>query len=204
MSDNCDSDKQLTDRIGCILSYAGSTTDISINYSLILANMFLAIRLMTNSRYDRCAAEKILYAILGFTFVVLFQIVLCLIVGCVGVSIIWCAICGWILREEKFLSSEQITTTTTRPAPNNDTSCGAVTSSPPIVATEQSKLNLLSIVLSMDLSAIIYYSIVEEPITTLAHILAIIMGICISYVGERFFYPTVSSESTIPLIGNRN
>uniref|UniRef100_A0A6V2M9M9 Uncharacterized protein n=1 Tax=Ditylum brightwellii TaxID=49249 RepID=A0A6V2M9M9_9STRA len=152
----------------------------------------------------RCAAEKILYAILGFTFVVLFQIVLCLIVGCVGVSIIWCAICGWILREEKFLSSEQITTTTTRPAPNNDTSCGAVTSSPPIVATEQSKLNLLSIVLSMDLSAIIYYSIVEEPITTLAHILAIIMGICISYVGERFFYPTVSSESTIPLIGNRN
>mmetsp|Transcript_380 Transcript_380/g.461 ORF Transcript_380/g.461 Transcript_380/m.461 type:complete len:177 (-) Transcript_380:8-538(-) len=173
----CENSEHLIEQTECILTYAGSTKDIMINYALIAINILLVIKLFNNNteniRRERWGIGKRWFAAFGFMFVVLFQIVLCLIVGCAGVSIIWCAICGWILREENLLLGASTTSVSTLHDTTN-----------PGPATQQGKkIDLVSLVLFVDISVIIYYSIVEEPITTLAHFLAIIMGSCISLFG---------------------
>ena len=79
--------------------------------------------------------------------VILFQIVLCLLVKCVGISIIWCALMGWILIEKGKV---------------NRAICS-------INFPNLALVDWQNIILSIDLLAICYYSVVAGPITTVAH-----------------------------------
>ena len=74
--------------------------------------------------------------------VILFQIVLCLAVKCAGVSIIWCAVGGWILMDLQKQSNELL----------------------------HEIFPFRVLVLLVDQLAISYYAITMEPITTVAHL----------------------------------
>mmetsp|Transcript_5760 Transcript_5760/g.7545 ORF Transcript_5760/g.7545 Transcript_5760/m.7545 type:complete len:117 (+) Transcript_5760:375-725(+) len=94
--------------------------------------------------------------------VTFFQIVLCLVVKCVGISIIWCAMAGWIAMDNNIVESSN-----SRPTTNRN--------------------HHPSVVIFLDAIAILYYAIVEEPITTVAHILAIVvLGIPLHAMTNRF------------------
>jgi len=99
----------------------------------------------------------------SLAFVFAFQIVLCLVVGCLGISLTWCAILGWILIE---WWREQTTRCTCDVLPSR------------------------GIAAVMDLIAIIYYCVVDPPITTVAHVLAILLGITLETVTTRFLSST--------------
>jgi hypothetical protein len=94
-------------------------------------------------------------AIASLIFVVLYQIVLCLILGCSGISIIWCACAGWIVWELQRVDQPPR---------------GVASSFPPEPLA----------VLSLDALTILYYSITAEAITTVAHFCAILLGILLS------------------------
>jgi hypothetical protein len=157
-------------RLICILGYNGSTKHILINYSLIFVN--LAYCVLDMKRGDTADSElrfsprrKHLErrAAMALTFVVLFQIVLCLAVRCSGVSIIWCAICGWIMSRHK----RQI-------GDNNDSEHEQQSTSSQI---SSSKLEILeNIVVLIDILAIVYYAVTFGFITTVAHVCALVLG----------------------------
>ena len=93
----CSDDGTLSERMYCILSYAGSTDDIALNYTLLVISTCAAYFLLkqySNSMSTSFASinrsssyqSDAFVALLG---VVGFQIGLCLVLGCSGVSIIW-------------------------------------------------------------------------------------------------------------------
>lgn len=67
----------------CVVSHAGSMKDMMINYPLVLVN---AVPFLRGPRRKRRWYL--------FGFFAAFQIGLCLVLGCSGVSIIWCALWG--------------------------------------------------------------------------------------------------------------
>lgn len=110
-------------QISCILTYGGSVRDIIINYTLLILNLVFCVGFVvsitgTNHSYGQQATTTTTTrptsptnftaatrdpsyrqrCVLAFTFVVVFQIGLCLCVGCAGISIIWCSMCGWIMK----------------------------------------------------------------------------------------------------------
>ncbi len=81
----------IIDQIACILSYNGTVPDTVLNYAILSAHLY-AERISTSRRSTATTLSC-------FLFVVVFQIVLCLVVGCSGISIIWCACLGWQYRQ---------------------------------------------------------------------------------------------------------
>jgi len=132
----------IINRLIIIVSYDGSTEDMIINYTLLLLNFGVAASLLLLSETTQTSLRKWLHALASFLFFVLFQIVLCLEVHCVGISIIWCAIMGWILMDRR--------------TPRVDI---------PIVLLSSQR----DIVLGMDIVVICYYALVSDSITTIAH-----------------------------------
>jgi hypothetical protein len=161
--DECNSSKDvILSRIGCILTYGGERNHIVINYALFVLNTvwcYFALVATTISAADTpCATRSYHYyytcSAVSLLFVVAFQVVLCLIVGCSGISIIWCAQAGWIVHQryhyrKHFQSREAL---------------------PPIEI----------IVLLVDVLAILYYAVTMEAITTVAHGCALVLGSLIS------------------------
>jgi hypothetical protein len=78
------------DQIACILSYNGTVLDTVLNYTILAAHVYTE-RTSTSPRSTAATLSC-------FLFVVGFQIFLCLLVGCSGISIIWCACLGWQYR----------------------------------------------------------------------------------------------------------
>jgi hypothetical protein len=158
-------DGTVAGRITCILTYGGGGVDVAINYFLLLVNLiYCASALVTASlEFQRCALG-------AFIFVVSFQVVLCLILGCSGISIIWCAMAGWIMSQRRFETKEA-----------ND---GVPAS------TSSTRDNLLSrmarLVILMDFFAMTYYWIIAEAITTVAHICALALGSALWVLASRF------------------
>lgn len=99
----CAHDQNAAIQVGCILSYAGSTKDIIINYVLLVMNVSVCWLTLAKSDTEReNEARRNHFPITGcasLVFVVLFQIALCLGLGCAGISIIWCACAGWIIYQ---------------------------------------------------------------------------------------------------------
>lgn len=138
----------LDGQVLCILSYEGSILDVKINYTVLAANLFIAAipffqwhrsddsTPSSSARSDR----RGLGAMCSLLFVIFFQISLCLIVHCTGISIVWCAVSGWILMDWKGGGETDIA-----------------------LARQQAA------VLTIDLLAMTYYLIVADVITTLAH-----------------------------------
>jgi hypothetical protein len=86
-------------RTGCILSFAGCRRDCLINYPVFLVNLiwciFLSVR-ASGLQKLHCTCNMA-----AFILVSLFQICLCLVVGCAGISIIWCAMARWAWWENR-------------------------------------------------------------------------------------------------------
>jgi hypothetical protein len=93
------SDGNILDRVECILTYGGSaTTDVVLNYIAIAFNLihcgFLIVaQTQKVNKEDHLKRQ----AFVSLLFVILFQIGLCLALGCRGVSVIWCAMFGWTI-----------------------------------------------------------------------------------------------------------
>lgn len=166
-------------RLGCILSYDGSKPDIIINYLLLLINLIwcvVAFRFHSQQEPER-ASKLRLFAIFSLVGVVAFQIGICWILGCMGISLIWCATAGWMASERQRLKErEELNVTTLR----------------------WSQVELFVIVL--DTGAIVYYAFVSEAITTVAHICALILGAMLSMISIRMYDEVESQYAIAPLI----
>jgi hypothetical protein len=171
----CSSDHGVTPQVSCILTYGGSASDIAINYSILLLNLTACATVLQED--DTISKQT---AVVSLAFVVEFQIILCLIVGCSGISIIWCACAGWMIRKLLYtqrtanLSSDSATTQAEPGSPMNCFLCQKIT-------------------LCADAVAIFYYMLVTEPITTVAHVCAIALGMLLHRSSER---SSLSTDAT--------
>ena len=85
---------------------------------------------------------------------ILFQVLLCVAVGCVGISIVWCAIMGWMLTETwRWRQCQQ--------DEEHENATGTT---------------VVRVAVLMDTVAIGYYACSLPPISTIAHLLAIALG----------------------------
>lgn len=155
--DECSSGS-FASRTGCILTYSGSSVDIVINYLIFAIDLQACSLVVISSSHPKLR----LLPLLSLIFAILFQIVLCLILACSGISIVWCAMCGWMLLEQrKRLHPEQ-------PASTNVRTSFALS---------------LGVVILMNFGVMIYYAIVAPAITTVAHVAAILLGLLLSFLG---------------------
>ena len=129
-----------------------------LNYALIIANA-AAIVLSIPGQHNPAIPTRFATHIC-LAFVIAFQLSLCLfIVDCVGVSIIWCSMFGWLLMCMRISPSSsariQSITTTATPA----------------------KSTVARTVVFLDCGAIVFYAVLLEIISTIAHCLAVVMGV---------------------------
>lgn len=136
------------------MTYDGSALDTGLNYSVFLINLVCCIA---------AVKEQKSYAIICLLSVSVFQWVLCLVLGCSGISIIWCAMAGWIFNQDRLKSNAAAVTN----ASDND---------PSHVMMAERVQNMARSVLVLDLFVVLYYAVVSEAITTVAHTLAVILG----------------------------
>lgn len=137
-------------------------------------------------------SKRRIYAILSLVFVFAYQIGLCLLVQCAGISIIWCAMAAWIWMDYYHMFVHYHVSSSLPPISSSQESS---LSTPLLVNNQDFIANKVflkikyhqMIILFMDLMTVIYYAIVMEPITTLAHILAfVILGLPLHYMTEKF------------------
>ncbi|KAL7555393.1 hypothetical protein ACA910_017694 [Epithemia clementina (nom. ined.)] len=223
----------VVENILCILTYGGSTVHIAINYTLLCLDvgaMGTWWFLTKNSQRHRSDEGQVQPSttsvaaaapLASFVFVIAFQIGLCLVVGCSGISIVWCACLGWYWHKRRIFAvarlqegrEDETTTTTTathllsqkpqHPSSNqhederntksnhNDTeplqqqsgdSLQSVDAPTPSDAVpEQGVVITVEILLgSLNALVLLYYAWSAEPITTVAHACAIVLGIVLS------------------------
>jgi hypothetical protein len=175
-------------RLVCILGYNGSIKHVLINYSLILVNLVYCILEMkrvgtdVELRASRGKRHQEIRALSALAFVVLFQIILCLARRCSGVSIIWCAICGWIMsRHRRKIGDSEI-------------------------VQEQQNVNLQEysfamefgekIVVLVDILAILFYAVAFPFITTVAHVCALVLGAILFSISDSEYDKLTREDPT--------
>lgn len=131
-----------------------------LNYILILVNV-MAVTLTQTSLKRSIGVRHVeqqhheptrFVTCACFVFTIAFQFCLCMfVVDCVGVSIIWCATFGWLLM-----------------CINTAKQSNAISHSIPDIAR---------VVAFLDCGIILFYAITHGTITTIAHILPVLMGI---------------------------
>ena len=94
----------------------------------------------------------------------MFQVALCLIVCCVGVSVIWCAILGWILIFGRRDNNLKI---------NFDESLNVIARQR---TEDECGMEVIRVVICANSIAIFYYALVADTITSVAHCCAALMG----------------------------
>jgi hypothetical protein len=156
----------LIHQVETILTYNESLSDIYINYFLILVTFttLLTIPSSMNSPYYKY------YLIISTLFLIMYQITLCLIVGCVGVSIVWSAYSGMsyclLLHNDKYK----------------------------IVNFQFQHKFLIYIQFMIVILTWLYYYFMEEIITSIAHILAFLLGMGIHYIYYFNYLTTTGSN----------
>ena len=187
MTDACPVvDVPLLARTACIVTYGGSVKDIWINYITLLLTLMTsawrAKRIVLSVRPDKVVQFRwMVVTTLSLIGLVFFQVALCWLVGCSGISIIWCAVAGWIINERKHHAQPA---DAGRPA-------GSRTF---LDASEDLTLTFILVVL-------IYYAVTATFITSVAHFCALILGTLLSR-GNRYcvladsshLYDTVQEE----------
>lgn len=131
-----------------------------LNYALIIANVAAIVVLSMPGQRNAAYLPTRFATSICLIFVVAFQLSLCLfIVDCVGVSIIWSSMFGWLLMCMRTFptSSARIQSITTMTTPKQFTVARAVS--------------------FLDCGAIVFYAVVLEIISTIAHCLAVVMGV---------------------------
>ena len=123
-----------------MLTYNGSRTDVAINYTLLFATGTLFIFGGPPKR----GAMLLFFAA--------FQLVLCYVIGCTGVSIIWCACAGGgALDQHRDL-----------------------------------RLVAFRVVSVAVVAALLWYAMVAEAITDIAHVCALTMGFLMVQADEAY------------------
>lgn len=147
-----------------ILSYGGSTPDIVINYVVCSVVLFAAgraqLRDVEASRASLCWASSAL------AFVIAFQLGLCTVIGCTGISIIWNAAAGYAVIFELRAGplrvwGEEVGIPTRHRAHGRPPARPA----PTLVAA-----------LVLCAAADVFYAAVAPPLTTAAHGCALVLG----------------------------
>ena len=125
----------------CVLTYAGSRTDVAINYALLFA---------TGTLFIFGGPPKRRGVILAFFAA--FQLGLFYVIGCTGVSIIWCACAGGgALDHHRGL-----------------------------------RLVAFRVVAVAVVAALLWYALVAEAITDIAHVCALTMGFLVVQADELY------------------
>ena len=165
-------------------------------------------------------APKRLYCATGsLIFVIFFQIALCLWLGCSGVSIIWCAMCGWIMSERRKVQQQHQQQPQPQPqqqvivdggAPtntNNENNVSNIDEDDVIIRQQQQQQqqqnqeenekeqNMENFVICMNILIICYYAVILPFITTVAHICALVLGA---------FLSLISMNNKVSLCDNEN
>ena len=139
-----------------------------LNYALIMINVATVV-LILHRQVD--AIPTRFASCICLAFVTSFQLCLWLFIAdCVGVSIIWCSTFGWLLMCMQNLPSSPTRTTA------------------PTVAKA---------VAFLDCGAIVFYAVVSDLIGTIAHCLAVVMGIVLWNVATRSNKYSNESETRI-------
>ncbi len=149
---SCNNSSPLHQSLETILTYNHCVQDIVINYSLIL---LLQITVVFHGMRIKIVAGSTIY-------LWVFQVILCLIVGCVGVSVVWSAQLGILIHYRLH-----------RLAAN------------PLIPADLLARGLYRLSLVMGFTAWVYYAVVEEPIATLAHFCALVMGLLLGILAQR-------------------
>ena len=140
-----------------ILSYAGCTNvDVALNYSMLAVTTVVS-QLVTNH-----LGAPFLLAPLITAGLLVFQVLLCVGVGCSGISVVWSAQAGYILVCYVAASN----------APPNR-----------LLRTAVAASSLLSLALGL------YYFLTAEIITTVAHGCAAVLGSAVAAVAVYFLAP---------------
>ena len=198
--DECGTDpSHLVENIGCIVTYGGSTLDMAINYTLLTLNvstlvywwLWVAVPHQQQQTFRNYQQHEVAIPMASLVFTIAFQIGLCLILACSGISIVWCACVGWYLHKSRMVSrdsppilsssnsTEQATTTTTTTplvrVPHTREHPSTPTSTTTTIRTLEWGLGVLNAV------GILYYAWTAEPITTVAHGCAVLLGMVLSF-----------------------
>lgn len=124
----------------------------------------------------------------SLAFAVTFQIGLCLIVHCAGISIVWCAAAGWMIMSmcgfDKIKRRQQAAARDNHNNNNNDNSTTRGQSPPPPQNSTSSSKNskgrlwwcAVGVPLFLDGGGILFYAVTAEHITTVAHGCALVLG----------------------------
>ena len=136
-------------KIECILTYGGSGLDIAINYSLLILDVTFS------AWWLNITNQNAMKPCISLIAVMIYQVVLCLILGCSGVSIVWCAVVGWYIQKSR---------------------CQSQAASPQKAFLCKAEIALLL----LNASALIYYAISSAMITSLAHGCALLLGMGLS------------------------
>jgi hypothetical protein len=153
-----------TSQIQDILVYDGSETDVVLNYTAVAITLTPILLILFELPGSFRLWRLIWIPLLIFLFV--FQIALCIIVGCFGVSIVWSALCGFsVYLYYLILNSADVVIGKTR---------------------------LLLIRFSLSSSVLlstglwIYYAATSDVITTVAHLCAIMLGVALAFFFDLF------------------
>eukprot|EP00525_Craspedostauros_australis_P009420 CAMPEP_0198130624 /NCGR_PEP_ID=MMETSP1442-20131203/54385_1 /TAXON_ID= /ORGANISM="Craspedostauros australis, Strain CCMP3328" /LENGTH=265 /DNA_ID=CAMNT_0043791289 /DNA_START=217 /DNA_END=1014 /DNA_ORIENTATION=- len=196
-------------KIGCILSYGGSRRDIIINYLLLAFNLYFCIKMvrlqisassssLSSSSMAVQPSTFLKSTTAAFAFVIIFQVSLCLIVQCSGISIIWCAMAGWMMSQRRQIS-ESIQMDVTQDGvgtqdgmdTQNSTDCNSDNND---TETTRRALSKIPLAITTNFAAIVYYAVVAAPITTVAHICALVLGAVLSKMALRRSLALVEEE----------
>lgn len=147
-----------------ILNYQGRRIDFILNYTAIVVTLtpifLMQYQLPVSSRLRRFVWIPLLI------FLFVFQISLCVAVGCIGVSIVWSALCGY---------SVFIYNTSFNPADD---------------INGNTWLLLVRLCLSGAVvfsSALwIYYMVTNDTITSVAHFSAVLLGVACAFFLDLF------------------
>jgi hypothetical protein len=150
--------------------------DIMINYALIvlLQTAVLSLGVQCHKMF------------ISTLYLWAFQILLCLAVGCIGVSVVWSAQFGYLLHNRYFRSHK-------------------VADHPSTLQTLFFHLSLCSCMIAW-----FYYAVIEEPITTIAHLCAVAMGYLMDFVSVLWEDHTAAAKAPgsepsgkVPLLSSR-
>ncbi|KAL1512305.1 hypothetical protein AB1Y20_005567 [Prymnesium parvum] len=165
--------------IACILSYGGDARDVAINYSLLCVSSAAALVLLlrTAPSSPRSLAAALRWQAAAFAAVTAFQLGLCMVLGCAGISIIWNATNGFMWQQ---LASKAVATQLSK---------GFVAQERPkfsfLISRDEPASAAVVVSLVLGLAADVYYAVTNPLITTIAHLCALALGAGIGVLYSR-------------------
>ena len=186
--------QQLMQVVKRILTYNDSMNDCVINYTTLCLEMTATMIVINvlNQQYIATLIDKRLYCsiatlnvitlIILVVLLLLFQVVLCIFVGCTGISIVWSSLIGYYgyyISRKWFLykTDNQHNVLIQQNQESNK--------SPSIGSCFANTIVALSFLIGV--AVWIYYAIFASMITSLAHFCALVLGVLIMHCHFKYF-----------------